>query len=195
MSGKGHKTKVQDRRSQRTHKALLQAFLVLLRQRKYGQIHVADIIAKADVARSTFYDHFKSKDDVLLESMSGIYATLADIVEKDAKPERLVGLLQHFWDNRLLARDLFSGPSAALGPKHGTRHLACAIEERLAAQYRFRKIEPEVPLWLAAIQVAEGTMALLRDWLTGKAACGPASLAKGLHAAATACAGAFLAPR
>jgi len=195
MSGKRSKPNVVDRRARRTRKALLQAFLDLLHERKYRQIRVADIITKADVARSTFYDHFESKDDVLLASMSRIYATLADIVEKNAKPDDLVGLLQHFWDNRQLARDLLAGPSAALGPKHGTRHLASAIQERLVAQCRNKKIEPAVPLWLAAIQLAEGTMALLRDWLTGKAACSPDSLARSMQAAALASTGAFLAAR
>lgn len=184
-----------DRRARRTRKALLEAFLALIAERGYRRIRVADIVARADVARSTFYDHFKDKDDLLRASMSGIYATLADIADRNAKLENLVGLFAHFWENRRLARELFAGPSAPLGPRHGTRHLAAVIAERLAAQARAAKARPAIPLMLAAMQLAEGAMAVLREWVTGKASCGPAALARSVHAAASSAAAAFIAAR
>lgn len=182
----------QDRRTKRTRKALMDAFMALIREQRYTQITVADIIARADVGRSTFYDHFTGKDDILLHSMMGLYAVLADVVVKEASTDRLAGLLAHFWENRHLARDMMFEPASALGPKHGTRHLTTLIENKLAAMCRERKIKPVVPLALAAAQTAEGLMALLRVWLMGKASSKPALLAKTIQASASSGAEAFL---
>jgi AcrR family transcriptional regulator len=172
MSGKkkpARSSKAEDRRLKRTRKVLLEAFLALLREKRYGQIRVSDIVARADVGRSTLYEHFAGKDDILLQSMSGIYDILSNVVIADADTARLTQLLQHFWDNRQFARDMFSGPSAALGPKHGTRHLANLI--------------------------AEGMMAVLRAWMLGAAACPPNALARAVHHSAVASAAAFLTTR
>jgi len=195
MSEKRDSTQAKDRRSERTHQALLDAFLSLLFARKYSQIRISDVIDHAKVARSTFYDHFTSKDDILMHSMAGIYATLADIVTKNANPESTTILLDHLWENRSLARELMKGPTAAFGPNHGPRHLAQAIEERLKTHYGQTELEPHVPLSLAATLVAAGTMAVLRDWLTGKAACTSAALAKALHAGTLAGTAAFISAR
>ncbi|MBL8643938.1 MAG: helix-turn-helix transcriptional regulator [Rhodospirillaceae bacterium] len=166
--------------------------MVLIRERRYNHIKVADIIARADVGRSTFYDHFKSKDDILLHSMAGLYAVLAQVIAKDANIAQLTGLLEHFWQNRHMARDMMFEPASALGPKHGTRHLTELIESRLQTLCRERKIKPTVPLTVAAAQTAEGLMAALRVWLMGKVSCTPALLAKALHASASASVEAFV---
>lgn len=194
MSGKRDSAQAMDRRTERTRQALLEAFVSLLFQRKYTQIRVADIVDHAKVARSTFYDHFTSKDDILKHSMAGIYTALADIVTKNADLKSTKDLLDHLWENRSLARELMNGPSAALGPKHSTWHLAREIEDRLKIDYNQLKTPP-VPLSLAATLMADGVMAVLREWLTGKTACTSAALAKALHASALAGTAAFLSAR
>ena len=67
-----------DRRATRTRRALLNAFVGLILERRYDEITVAAIIARADVGRSTFYEHFRSKDDLLHESMNWRRAFLAE---------------------------------------------------------------------------------------------------------------------
>lgn len=54
-----------DRRSIRSRTALWQALLALLQQHDWAEISVMMICAQADVARSTFYAHFQTKQDVL----------------------------------------------------------------------------------------------------------------------------------
>ena len=55
-----------DRRSVRTRAALLDSLLELTIENGYGRTTVADVLERAGVARSTFYHHFESKDDLLL---------------------------------------------------------------------------------------------------------------------------------
>ena len=54
-----------DRRIHKTQQAIYQAFLDLLRRKPFDKVTVTDIIAQANVGRSTFYDHFETKDALL----------------------------------------------------------------------------------------------------------------------------------
>ena len=62
-----------DRRTRKTRQILREALLTLLKEKRYEDISVQDIIARADVARSTFYVHYVDKDDLLMGS-HGIFA-------------------------------------------------------------------------------------------------------------------------
>ncbi|WP_459545103.1 TetR/AcrR family transcriptional regulator [Nocardia sp. X0981] len=57
-----------DRRVRRTRNALHRALIELMLQRPYERITVADVITRADIGRSTFYAHFRDKDDLLVVS-------------------------------------------------------------------------------------------------------------------------------
>ncbi|MEV0294312.1 TetR/AcrR family transcriptional regulator [Nocardia sp. NPDC050710] len=57
-----------DRRVRRTRNLLHQALIELMLERGYERISVSDILERADVGRSTFYAHFRDKDDLLLVS-------------------------------------------------------------------------------------------------------------------------------
>lgn len=54
-----------DRRIRKTREALYSAFVALVVEKGYDQLSVQDIIDEADVGRTTFYAHFKTKDELL----------------------------------------------------------------------------------------------------------------------------------
>ena len=56
----------------RTQSAIRSAFSRLVLSREFDGIRIDDIIREADVARSTFYQHFRSKEDVLCASMGPV---------------------------------------------------------------------------------------------------------------------------
>jgi len=62
-----------DRRTRKTRQLLRDTLLTLLKEKRYEEISVQDIIERADVARSTFYVHYVDKDD-LLTGRHGIFA-------------------------------------------------------------------------------------------------------------------------
>lgn len=55
-----------DRRTQRTHKFLQEALASLIREKEYDSIAIKEILDRADVGRSTFYTHFRGKDDLFV---------------------------------------------------------------------------------------------------------------------------------
>lgn len=69
-----------DARTRRTHRALSEALVSLMVAREFADIRVQDVLERAGIGRTTFYSHFRSKEDLLLSDT-----------------ERFIGLLdRHF---------------------------------------------------------------------------------------------------
>lgn len=157
-----------DRRAMRTRTALIDAFNHLaLSHRK--NIRVADIVALTNVGRSTFYEHYRSADDILLQAMQRPFALLADAAAGLGDETRMTGQLNHFWENRQLARTSLMGRMQ----DKATRLLASMVEERL----RDEEGALAIPLRLAAMQLAEAALAPIRGWVTAEAPCAADALA------------------
>lgn len=113
-----------DRRYLRSRKMIYAALAELLEERGVDGFTVSDLTERADLNRSTFYSHFKDKDDVIrcyedefLAELSQVEATLADVT-----PEQLAEAFMEFEPLPMLV-ELFDflrchGPmlKALLGP-------------------------------------------------------------------------------
>ncbi|MCR5491427.1 MAG: TetR/AcrR family transcriptional regulator [Bacilli bacterium] len=60
-------------KTEKSYAAIHHALEKLMLERDYESINVSDIIAESGVARSTFYAHYKCKDDVLVELSNHIF--------------------------------------------------------------------------------------------------------------------------
>lgn len=169
----------EDKRVVRTREALSQAFLDLVAERDYEAITVADVIARADVGRSTFYQHYSSRDDLLAAVMEGGFAALADTVGDGPHVVHLEDWLGIFWENRRAGRVLLSGQTRA----SILRELCGRLEKRLERAARQAR-DPPAPQKLVAAMLAEAQLGLLHAWLAGRAAASPAAMAKTLRLAA-----------
>jgi AcrR family transcriptional regulator len=163
-----------DPRKKRTRDELLAAFFKLVLSRRYHEIRIADILAASGVSRSTFYEHFASKDELLGASIEGPLMILANMVCNESSTRQVEGLLVHFWENRALARGLFQGaPQRAI-----RRKLIGCIESRLddCARNKLR-----IPRRLAAHALADGMFSPIVAWLLAEATCDARDLAAALQ--------------
>lgn len=167
-----------DRRTARTRRALLTAFVELVLERGYAAIGIADIVERADVGRSTFYAHFRSKDELLIASMQWMFDILAEATLPGARREPLDDLVAHYWSNRRLARVVLSHP---IEPKL-RRALSATIQIRLAAQSSAGTDSDQ--LKLAAVRIANAQLGVLAAWTSGEVSADPANVAQALSAAA-----------
>src|SRR6476646_4543473 len=67
-----------DRRTIRTISALRTALIDLMLEKHYDSITVQDIIDRANVGRSTFYSHFRDKEDLLVGDWKRFFQLIAD---------------------------------------------------------------------------------------------------------------------
>jgi AcrR family transcriptional regulator len=58
-----------DRRVRRTRHALQHAMVELVLEKGYERVSVADVTDRADVGRSTFYAHYRDKEDLFLSGI------------------------------------------------------------------------------------------------------------------------------
>ena len=175
----------EDRRVARTRAALIAAFDHLVLSRRPRRIRVADIVAKARVGRSTFYDHYRGADDIHMAALARPFAILADAAAGAGDEARLAALVAHFWENRQRARESFMGPMSG----KVSRLLAAMVEERLGDRAL------AIPARLAALQLAEAALAPLRGWVTAEAPCTPEALAGAICRCARALRAELAAPR
>ena len=128
-----------DRRVRRTHRRLKEALLELIEERDYERITVEEITERADVARSTFYAHFGSKEDLLF---SGFDAWVLGLVGQDVAAEEplrtgrsgslrfSLPLLRHMSGQGRFVRALLLAPEARLR-RRVTRLIAAVIRKEL----------------------------------------------------------------
>ncbi|HVJ54602.1 MAG TPA: TetR/AcrR family transcriptional regulator [Aliidongia sp.] len=153
-----------DRRVQRTRRALGDAFNALVLAKGYDAVSAADIAARADVGRSTFYEHFQGKDDLLAHGLRRLLVPLADACVSGDPDPRLEALLAHFWQSRRMARPMMTGRTRAVM----AAQLAGLIEERLAAVWPVAADGERLPDALVAVQLAQGQIGLIEAWLSGR---------------------------
>jgi AcrR family transcriptional regulator len=150
-----------DRRFARTQDDLLNAFRDLLLSRGYDDVTVSDIVERANVGRSTFYEHFEGKSDIFRRSLRRIVPELADAVCEDCDRARLDMTVRHFWDNRDVLPTVTAGSARVVI----IGYLAEEIETRLATRRRLANRITALPLHLIATQIAEAQFGLLVAWI------------------------------
>ena len=153
-----------DRRTERTRHALMMAFVGEVLTRGYDEVSVEDIVKRANVGRSTFYMHYKSKDDLLRESISRPSSVLAVIAGGDVTHDIVVPQLIHFHEQRARNGTFFRDPIRRIWVKR----LAEMIEPRLLKLIRATRAHPSLPVPLIALQIAESQIAFITNWLTMK---------------------------
>lgn len=65
-------TNRQDRRVNRTRRNLRNALMTLILEKGYDSVTIEEITRRADVGRTTFYLHYKDKEDLLIENIDAI---------------------------------------------------------------------------------------------------------------------------
>lgn len=154
----------------KSERAVMDAFIEMVQEERYDHIRVSDIVRESAVGRSTFYDHFRDKDDVLLHSMAGIFQILASAMDDSTSMERLEGILLHFNENQQLARSLMNSPSM----KVVQRGLADAFAKRLTMNLSH-------PVPLVAMQLADAVWSLVRSWLMNDSSISARQLAEAMR--------------
>jgi AcrR family transcriptional regulator len=146
-----------------TRARVLAAFNRLVFRHPGRRPPLAAVIAEAGIARSTLYDHFGGRDDLLLEALKDPLGVVADVAAGGGDADHLARVLTHFRERRKEAADLFAGP------------LQARILRVLAGQVRERDPDLSEP---ASLQLAGMVLGLVQLWLSGAAPSSAEDLAR-----------------
>jgi AcrR family transcriptional regulator len=84
------KRQIKDRRIQKTEALLRDALISLIREKAYDSIVVKEILDRANVGRTTFYTHFRDKDELLASSIREILCSARLTQLPAAKYEKIL---------------------------------------------------------------------------------------------------------
>jgi AcrR family transcriptional regulator len=160
-----------DRRSRRTRRLVADALIALMLEKRYDRITVQEIIDRADVGRSTFYAHYRDKDDVLVGEFERVLDTFHLELDPDggdgAGGQQLLpslSLFRHVQEQYKLYLALVRGGAVDLHYETGYRYLSARVTQQLSARVGDERALA-VPLPILANHVAGTFLSLLRWWL------------------------------
>jgi AcrR family transcriptional regulator len=113
----------QDRRVNRTRRQLREALTALILEKGYDVLTIEDITERADLGRTTFYLHYRGKEELLLESISTTAQELYEQVNAQIEPgmqhspqlglQAVSQVFQHAAQNSMLYRIILKGGAAS----------------------------------------------------------------------------------
>ena len=160
--------KKSDRRIVRTRHSLSQALVDLIKEKRFDEITIQDVIDRADVGRSTFYSHFRDKEDLFQEGWKAFLKEFASAIDWQRAGEgKFVPanyLFTHLRDVQPFYKGLVRSRMTDRVFKSGIMNLAEFLEEGLAAHLKNRP-KPSLPVPVLVNYLATQLFALLKWWL------------------------------
>lgn len=163
-----------DRRIQRTRELLQKSLIDLIGERGYDSITIQDIVDRANVARTTFYVYYGSKEDLFLschetilrEFNSGSLYPHPLSREELLSPETPPGMIvayQHLEDARTRLSLIFQSKDGPLILRRIRDWSAQEIEANL--RVAVDEADSTIPFDLLATYLAGAQIALVQWWL------------------------------
>jgi len=157
-----------DERVRRTHERLGSALVALIQEKSIDDVTVQEVLDRASVGRSTFYLHFRDKDDLLLSQLEKFLemmsTTLSVRKEKSHRVVPVAEMFEHIGSQNKMYRALADCGRLNDFFDLAQGYFARGIERRLVESERLPKL-PQRELAARASALAGSLLSLLRWWL------------------------------
>ena len=137
MSRKDEPTrrKKMDRRVRQTRDALGDALLELIQEKKFEEITVQHVLDRAGVGRSTFYKHYRDKNDLFLSDVEEFFEMMANLLKRSKENSHRVApvyeLFSHVSEMRHLHEALAAADKLRDFQEMGQEYFARGIKGRM----------------------------------------------------------------
>jgi AcrR family transcriptional regulator len=129
-----------DRRVRRTRDRLHAALIPLILEKGYDAVTIQDLLDRADVGRTTFYAHYRDKDDLLVAGLGHLRAFLREhqrAALASAGDDRVLGfsraMFEHADEQRPLFRAIIGRRAGTIVMHHVRRIFADLVRDDVAA--------------------------------------------------------------
>jgi len=173
-----------DERIRRTHERLGSALVELIQEKPIDDVTVQEVLDRASVGRSTFYLHFRDKDDLLLSQFETFLETASTVLsvrqEKSLRVAPVTEMFEHIGSQKKFYRTLAENGRLNDFFDLAQGYFARGIERRLRESKRVPKAQPR-ELAARASALAGSLLSLLRWWMDGGAKEKPSALDELFH--------------
>lgn len=138
-----------DPRAERVRTRLREAAFALVHERQVDEMTVGDIVARAEVSRQVFYQHFRDRDDAVGTAFTAAFAAAAADIGGDARA-RILRLFDFAADHRSMYRNVV--PSA--------------VTQRVVTAFRAELLAPCEEIATLAMPVVAPIASLTPDAVT-----------------------------
>jgi AcrR family transcriptional regulator len=159
----------------RSRDLLFRALVALILEKGYDRITVQDILDRADVGRSTFYEHYRSKDELLLSATGALRSMIDQAVGATPETGASIPMLQAAKalfgkiddaEHRRLYRALLGTRGSELTLRTLRKVLATAFGDHLQSR---GATKDQRHIEAAGVFAANGLVGLLTWWLDSRA--------------------------
>jgi AcrR family transcriptional regulator len=165
-----------DRRVRHTRDALGDALVSLMQENPFDSITIQHVLDRANVGRSTFYNHFRGKDDLFLSDVEDFFELMATALTRhNDKSNRLAPVHEffaHVAEQRQFISSLTQSQKLHDVFELGQGHFARGIEARLAAMPATRALSPTGRA-ARAHALAGALFSMLNWWLSHESSATP----------------------
>jgi AcrR family transcriptional regulator len=155
-----------DRRVRRTRESLGDALVELIREKPFAAITVQEVLDRANVGRSTFYTHYRDKDDLFLSDVDDFFAGMATLLSRRGDTSNRIAPGRELFAHIADVRDFYAALVTS-GKIHdvleiGQGHLTRGIELRLREMPRAQDLR--APARAATSAALAGALLSLLTW-------------------------------
>jgi AcrR family transcriptional regulator len=165
-----------DRRVRRTRDMLGDALLTLMQQKPFGTITVQQVLDRAGIGRSTFYAHYRDKDDLFLSDLEDFFELMSTRLLRHREATNRVApvreLFAHVAQMPHLRAALIVADKLRDFMEMGQEYFARAIDRRLGELTSPRTIAP-MQRTAMAHAFAGALLSLMSWWIDHGASASP----------------------
>jgi AcrR family transcriptional regulator len=173
-----------DARIRRTHERLGSALVKLIQEKPIHDVTIQEVLDEASVGRSTFYLHFRNKNDLLLNQLETFLDTMSTTLNtRKEQSDRVVPVAEmfaHIGSQKRVYRALADSGRLNDFFDLAEGYFARGIEQRLSESGRLPKLQQR-ELAARAFALSGSLLSLLRWWMDRDAKEPPATMDKLFH--------------
>ncbi len=161
-----------DRRVQRTRQLLRGSLVQLIKERGYDNITIQDITDHANLGRTTFYLHYQSKEDLLLDHHADMHthfnlAVLSgdELLGETPQPQ-MVEFLHLLTQNRPMYHAIRAAKESEIVLRGIHEQMTASLQNSL--KISFPNTEPLLPMDVLTEYIIGAQLSLIHWWMTNR---------------------------
>lgn len=174
-----------DRRVQRTRALLNNALMQLIPEKGYDHVTIEDITERANLGRTTFYLHYQSKDDLLLDHHAGFVTKMklgvlsrTELLGDKPQPA-MIQFLKQLSQSKAIYQAFTQAKDAQIimrgVEEQGVRNLTMSLKTA------FPELTPSPPIDALTRYIVGAQLSLIDWWIRSRASYSAQEIAKMLH--------------